>query len=360
MVNILDEIKYLRKNKGFEIDVRNMNRYRVVVRESIGYTSYCFSVPIYNAKTKKLVKPKFETQDDIQCFNGSSGNITVYNNKCILEDATGKATLIFEDNSNISVIPTLNGVMCTVHSKIANFILELSNEYDEIRFNDSYLAFMEEKFRPFISISTLCCEDDKGDIFPAELKYSKVCSKEYKVEIFNNNCGGKLFFEVNLYEQKLFQDTTVESNNTEKNNVYGTIGFIGNTTLHGEEWLYSRPDFSKISELYSKRIEKMILHIPVFNKNICDLDIYTPVARFCSFGTTWNNKMDHSEIMTCASVDDRYVNIDVTDIFTDTSERQLIYSEGLVIKKTQENDSFISMSTGDSCFAPQILEIKYR
>ena len=64
--------------------------------------------------------------------------------------------------------------------------------------------------------------------------------------------------------------------------------------------------------------------------------------------------------MTCASVDDRYVTIDVTDIFTDTSERQLIYSEGLIIKKTQENNSFISMSTGDSCFAPQILEIKYR
>ena len=42
--------------KDYLIDQRNSNRYRVMVKESLGYTAYCFSTPIYSAYTRSLIK----------------------------------------------------------------------------------------------------------------------------------------------------------------------------------------------------------------------------------------------------------------------------------------------------------------
>lgn len=58
--SVLNEIKYLRGMNDFLIDSRNSNRYRVMVKEQIGYTAYCFSTPIYNLNTGKMIIPKFE------------------------------------------------------------------------------------------------------------------------------------------------------------------------------------------------------------------------------------------------------------------------------------------------------------
>ena len=97
-------------------------------------------------------------------------------------------------------------------------------------------------------------------------------------------------FEINLYEQKLFQDTTVESQNADSNNVYGGTAFLGETTAFGEQWLYSRPDVSKLADLAGRGISKAVLHMNQFNKgadsvSYTHLDVYKrqeQLARFAA------------------------------------------------------------------------------
>ena len=167
-------------------------------------------------------------------------------------------------------------------------------------------------------------------------------------------------FEMNLYEPKLFQDTTVESMHPDKNNAYGSIGFIGKTKQHGEQWLYSRPDFSKISDLTSSRIDKVLLHIPVLNGSLENVEVYIPEKRFCSFGSTWNKKVNSSGKVASSNNNGRYITIDVTSMFTNRSEQILEYNEGLILKKPKGKNDFIAISTGDCYFSPQILEIKFK
>ena len=67
VMNILKQNNAEQKNQIFDlncqievlIDKRNSNRYRVMVKESIGHTAYCFSTPIYNDTTKTLVQSCF-------------------------------------------------------------------------------------------------------------------------------------------------------------------------------------------------------------------------------------------------------------------------------------------------------------
>ena len=53
---ILEKIFKLRRNTALNIDCKNTNRYRIVIKEFDGSkTAYYFSTPIYNNNTGKTV-----------------------------------------------------------------------------------------------------------------------------------------------------------------------------------------------------------------------------------------------------------------------------------------------------------------
>ena len=173
-----------------------------------------------------------------------------------------------------------------------------------------------------------------------------------------------LCFEANLYEPKLFQDTTVEQKAPNQNNVYASVGFVGTTEQLGEQWLYSRPDIFQITEENCGLIEKVWLHIPKFFGNAKFgnakyLKVFVPQKRFCSFGTTWNNQVDQVEKTSEILEKERYLSIDVTELFVDARYRFLIANEGLVLKGTSPNH-FVVLATADCYSHPQILEIQWK
>ena len=369
--SILNEIKYLRGMQDFLIDRRNSNRYRILVKESLGYTAYCFSTPIYNISTRKLVCQKFEKNNGGYLFKGSNGIISIHQNRCVFENKEGRIIIglektpeIFEDKqeiqSNVIIAPTLNGVRFIVNGNRLDLKLKIEAKYESIRFNRSCFSVMREKFRPFLSVAVLYAIDSKDNIMPVEMEYQEVANQEYEISLFHEIKDGNFLFEVNLYEPKLFQDTTVESVHPDTNNAYGSIGFIGKTKHFGEQWLYSRPDFSKIPDLTSERIEKVLLHIPILNGSSENVDVYIPEKRFCSFGSTWNKKVNDSGKIASSNNNSRYLTIDVTTMFTNRVEQTLVYNEGLILKKPKGKNDFIAISTGDCYFAPQILEIKLK
>lgn len=355
----------------FIVDRRNSNRYRIMVKESVGTTAYCFSTPIYNIKTRTLVQTNFTATKNGAIFKGTNGLISVNRNHCIFENNDGRCIItisgipeIYQKNtiskSNVIITPTLCGLRFKVKGNYFHLQLKSEIKQDSIRFNSLCFSVMREKFKPFLSVASLYARDENGKFLPVEIKYQEKDNQTYDISLFHSGKSGYLFFEVNLYEPKLFQDTTVESAHPDVNNAYGAVGFIGKTKQFGEQWLYSRPDFSKIPDITSEHIEQVFLHIPILNGSTENIDVYIPENRFCSFGSTWNKKVNASPKITVSNTNGRYLTVDVTTIFVNRTDNTLVYNEGLILKKPKGKNDFIAISTGDCYSAPQILEIKFK
>lgn len=371
MTSVLKEVQALRGGDDFLIDARNSNRYRVTVKEPLGHTAYCFSTPIYNIHTRKIVHTAFEKTEKGYSFQGTNGSISIHQNRCVFEARDGRVVLTLREEptvqgheckpkSAVSVSPTLNGMRFSVNGHSLQLVLRSETKQEGIRFHSTCFSVMKEKFKPFLSVAGLYARDGMGNVSPIQMEYLDKGEQVYELSLSHALENAVFFFEVNLYEPKLFQDTTVESLHPDANNAYGAVGFIGRTEELGEQWLYSRPDFGKISDLTSEKIAKVLLHIPVLNESTDRIDVYTPEKRFCSFGSTWNKKIHPTAMAATSARRGKYLTVDVTAMFTSHEGRTLVYNEGLILRKPKGNTDFIAISTGDSYSAPQILEIQFK
>lgn len=375
MNSILGEISTLRKGAPLVIDYKNSNRYRLVAIEQNGTkTAYYFSSPIYNSRTRKAVDMKFHAKGGVAYTTGSNANITV-GNGVRMENSEGFCVIsLSEQISRISeteivytnkrLYPATNGVALRNFCKDGGgctFSIEVSKPFLEVRANDKYFALMSERFRPFVSFSCIGTSDANGNIIaPAKISYQKITDRKYTVSVIPcSSLGKSVLIEANLYEPKLFQDTTVESKNAKVNNAFGSIGFIGSTKEFGEQWLYSRPDFTKMSELNDKKILRAILHLPKLNTGSGELTSSKVAARFCSFGSTWDNKIAEAFTFNESQITDHYIDLNLMPLLADKQGR-LQRGEGFILKAKKKNAGFSVIATGDNYFAPQILEINYR
>lgn len=376
MQSVLGEIAKLRNGSPIIIDYHNSNRYRLVVQENNGSkTAYYFSTPIYNRRTGKMIDVKFQSNGGTVYSTGSNTNITITN--CVLmENAEGSCKITLPQNislfsaqeahsGNIVLHPTANGVAlkCAVNSKEKySFIVEVGQPFLNVRANDRCFALMKERFRPFVVFSCIGSIDAAGNVIaPARIEYQKLTDKQYRIAVSATSPLAKyVLFEANLYENKLFQDTTVESVNPSVNNAFGSTGFIGNTAIYGEQWLYSRLDYSRIPEIMDKRIQKAVLHIPKFNQSKVELSAYKVSARFCSFGSTWDNKIPGETPVSDSSSKSGYQSLDFTSLLVDSRTKTITKSEGLILKPKIKGLGFSAIATGDSYLAPQIIEVNFR
>lgn len=376
MQSILSEVTKLRSGAAVDIDYQNSNRYRLVVQEITGAkTAYYFSTPIYNRKTRKLVDMRFQADGETIYATGSNANITL-SHSLIMENTDGSFWMELPQKPNLTssqevrcgsyaISPTTNGVMvkCDVRNNLVNdFIIEAGQPYMNIRANDRCFALMKEKFRPLVVISCIGSLDTSGNVIaPAKLEYQKLTDKNFRISVSATNPLAKaILFEVNMYENKLFQDTTVESMNPSTNNAFGGTGFIGNSSAYGEQWLYSRLDYSRISEVMDKRVHNVVLHVPKLNRNNVEVSAFKVTARFCSFGSNWNNKIPDGAPMSDSLTMSGYQSFDITSLLVDPHTRTILKSEGLILKSKIKGSGFSVIATGDNYFAPQVLEIHYR
>lgn len=376
MLSVLNEISFLRDQTPMTVDHKNSNRYRLQALESNGTkTAYCFSTPIYNSKTRKLLDLCFRPEENNARYTGSSADI--YISKDIeLQNENGSCTIQWDNNpgfiskkeiscSNDKLVPTANGVAVKAYVKgkqKISFVLETDRPFMQIRANNKYFALMQEEFRPFITVSCIGSLDMSGQLIaPAVIGYQKISDQKYLLSVTSQTpFGAYVMFEINLYEPKLFQDTTVETMRPNENNAFGSTAFIGSTQAYGEQWLYTRPDFSKIPEITEQRIYKAVLHLPKHSAGEEKLRAFKTAFRFCSFGSTWNNKADKLENFADSYADAKYQHIDLTELITDSKRRLLTMSDGFILKPLIKSSGFTAVSTGDSYYAPQIFEINFR
>lgn len=375
MHSVLNEITRLRKGAPVVIDYRNSNRYRLVLSESNGTkTAYYFATPIYNRTSRKMIDLRFYSNGGTIFASGSNANITISDN-VRMENADGscivnlpqKADFISDRELHCGadvIYPTSNGIAYKGVIKGKGSLtldIEVNQPFLQVRCNDRCFALMKEKFRPLTIISCIGTLDFSGNLIaPAKIEYQKLTDKKYQLTFIPASpLGYYILFEANLYENKLFQDTTVESKNAKVNNAFGSIGFIGSTKEFGEQWLYSRPDFTKMSELNDKKILRAILHLPKLNTGAVELTASKVAARFCSFGSTWDNKIAEASAFNESQITDRYIDLNLIPVLTDKQGR-LQRGEGFILKAKKKNSGFSVVATGDNYFAPQILEVNYR
>ena len=121
--SIVKEIISLRHGKPIFMDFKNSNRYRLVAAEEDGTkTAYCFSTPIYNQQTRKLVNLSFDRLDDGFHLTGSSAHITVAQD-IRLDSPDGSCYLslqggnVYPEGCGLvwgrhTLYPTTNGIAC--------------------------------------------------------------------------------------------------------------------------------------------------------------------------------------------------------------------------------------------------------
>lgn len=373
--SIVKEIAKLRNGNTLSIDSQNSNRYRLVAEENDGSkTAYCFSVPIYNSQTRKIVDVSFKRSDDEYHLTGSNAHMTIAQD-IRLETPDGSCALSLrgdracpEENrlfwGEYVLRPTTNGLAVQADcsdGKQVEFVLTCSRSFMGVRANDKYFALMSEEFKPFITISCIGVTDG-GEylIAPAQIDYQKESDERYAISLSSKSpMGRRLLFEINLYEPKLFQDTTVESQNPKVNNAFGGTAFIGNTAAFGEQWLYARPDFSRLPELLDKQIRKAVLHLPKLSRSDVPLTAYRVARRFCSFGSTWDNRIDMAGSIANSTAAPGYQSLDLTNLIRDPVTQTITPLEGLILRTAVKGSGFSAVATGDSYYTPQILEINF-
>ena len=264
---------------------------------------------------------------------------------------------------NAEVFPTTNGVLVQANlmeGGYSKFLFETQRPCCQIRNNNKYVAFMKEDFVPMVTISAIGSLDSNGELCsPSELSFRKLNDCCYEIAFISARLKAKkVMFEINMQDAKMFQDTTVESKHPDENNVFGGTAYIGQSPEYGIQWLYARPDYGVLNDLFRKRIKHAILHIPILNNSQARVSAVALERRFCSFGSSWRNKKAETTLARHSDVISQYHRIDITD-FIVKDQKLLTQSEGWIIKNAAVKQEVSVIPTGDSFFAPQIMEISF-
>ena len=349
-----------------------MNRYGLISKSDNNMKAYFFSVPILSQTTKKIVNSKIEKRDGVYYYNGSNCEVKIYNDRIML--CKGKEIIFLHFNAQKNIVlsedgsylkaediiffPTFNGIIIKQRGNKAKIKMESTTQKD-VKNNSKNFAFMQSKFEPVVTFNAMFAENRYRDTFYNIMLHSnKITDNLYELELIASNENAfQLTYDINMYEPKLIQDTTVESKNPCENNAYGNISFLGKSSCLGIQFLYSRVDMEKMDLPTNIQILNVKIHIPYYMINGNDFRISVPVKRFCSFGSNWNNKIPYSNDVLLGIRNNGYITFDISK-YVISKTGKWNPNEGFVIKSQGEHFSIIG--TGDNYYTPQIIEITFK
>lgn len=373
---IMNQIKKIRGETKPDVVSTAQNRYEITVREEDAMAVYLFSSPVRRERNGELVDFRWRKKGGDRIVTGSTPDsvIRVTPISVILEKPRQKFTLLFDSDTPFTwaerdgtlycpvmqIRPTTNGVMVTAdiaagESKAMRLVSETFSE--EVCRNSQYLAFMERHFKPKMTVASLFFKGEDGNCHPLKLLSEKLDDYtyrlEWKPEVIEK---GQLAFEFNLYEDKLFQDTTVTDYLALENNAFGSIAFLGHTPEYGEQRLYSKWMLNYMSDLLFRDIRSVRLFIPRIFGNP-EVEAYQMEERFCSFGSTWENKVPYGAKKISMTKTDEYLVLDLSSYVG--RKGWMRYTYGMLLKVGESFRGYGAIATGDSCAFPVFLEIKY-
>ena len=371
---MIDEIEKILNHHGTAACLP-CGRYGFSFSAKNGEERACFyTVPIMSQTS--LVKKRFVKADRSFVFRGSNANVTVLSSGILLQNTEGEFSLSWAQGQNfvlsedarflysedLTVYPTANGVCVTQDYQDAlYFTLKCrSKRKGNIRMNSKCFAYMKEKFRPYMIFNAMCAIDkEKTKFVGAELGMKQESDTKFRFRMrATDPLAVKLMWEINMYEPKPIQDTTVESRRPKENNAYGDVSFLGHTKDHGTQYLYTKFDFSRIGLASNKAIDRVLLHIPYYGPSCGGVRVFAPAGRFCSFGSNWSNKKSVNHVTVNSGQSNNCLVLDLSQYLID-QHGKIKENTGIVIcpEKDSENTVF---ATADNYFTPQMIEIHYK
>lgn len=354
-------------------EINSRYPYRLLYQKDGIYTAYYFSVPIFCDRTQSTAPLRFAPHGNGAYLDGVRSGITLGEDIC-MENPSGKCRISMPSGyryesdgvicyEGVEVYPTLNGVACLVRlGEERKYVMRVSTDASVsfVKHNRKCFCTMLSDIVPHLNISCVGAFDGaRKRVSPACIQYRKTGEREYEVAVLTDAPEAEyLFFEINLHTPKLFLDTTVESKNPDMNNAFGTAAFIGQSRDFGEQWLYCRPLSVSFGGLKGAIVKKAVFYIPKLDSGNTPLAAYPLGARFCSFTSNWNNKKSPTYNYVQSEIKKGYHVIDLSEIMVKNEEISKL-DEGWVLKTAPESDGFCAISTADSFFAPQILEVVF-
>ena len=360
---------------GNVLMTRPCGRYGIdVVKKDGSKSCFFFSAPIRNAANSYIQK-NFVQSDKIFVFQGTNAKVEVRENGITLSGANGVTEVSWKmpqhfvclsngsvlQSKDMQITPTLNGIM--VKQRCESML-----EYDlhttfkrefSPRFNSKSFAYMKGRFEPYFTMDVIYAEDLLGHtMLPAWIRTIDNGLGDFKLRMAPyKDFACRLVWEINMYEPKLIQDTTVESMRPQENNVFGNMAFIGRNEGVGMQILYSRFDFGRIDYAHQQNMAHVLLHIPYYALGN-DLKISAPFRRFCSFGSNWGNRMPFEDYEVSVARSPGYYTLDVSSHLID-KRGNFMLNTGIVISPKYK-DGVTVLATADNYNTPQIIEIQYR
>ena len=353
MEDIEKEFVQFTKNREKDILLNDNNPYRILRKTNRDLSAYYCSLPVF--VHGHLLKPLWVKRENGCIYEGINARICVADGKAVMENENGKAEVRF--GGEVELQPTYNGIVA--ESSENNVKVFIRADADRcVRENGSFWALMKSEYQPFFVLSGLFGRV-KGRLCPLKIE-TKQEKNEFEITIAGGADTEKLLFEMNLHVPKLIFDTTVESKNPTKNNVFGSVAFLGRTEEYGAQWLYLRIDGMRMSDLSGYRVENAKLYLPRLDNGVSGkLEAYKLGSVWCSFGTSWDTKVAFSEKMKGVKSWGSYEEIEISDIVRDMLRVKEARNPGFVIK-SREDSNCIAVATGDSYYRPQILEIQLK
>lgn len=368
--NPLQTVAELHRSTELDVDTEQANRYCIRLNTSRGKEAYYFASPIYNAYSRKLVQRSFFANASEYRFAGSNCTASVSGTQISLRKGDRVFTMTFPhpqlwritgghlESNDYTLSPTCNGVCLSGKTDHLRFGFSARFPYRSIRTSQNCLCWMEEQFKPAVVVSALVAEGAKQQV-PLRVRLEQTAGNagivgfETTDPVFRQG-----WIEVDFYEPKLIQDTPVSGRFPKENNAFGPIAFIGKSAYFGTQWLYTRLDIAKFQELRGNYIREMKLYLPYLSRGPSAPELYGLTARFCSFGSTWNNKVKQTEDGQTVTVGSRFLCLDLTRFYTNRA--RLTESAGTVLTPSHSwEPGCHTISTGDCCAMPPILCIKY-
>lgn len=367
----LDEVLQLANDKPLSLSSKQSNRYGLQFVCENGGENYYFSTPVYRQDTNKLICLQFQRQGASFTFWGSNCAVIVSKKQMRFIRKSEELIVLFKtpiawniDNGSLfseqlSISPTYNGVMLEGDLNIMQFDIFTNIYYQEFRKSKNSVGLMENHFKPIFNFSALFAKDDENRLSPLLMSYFEQNKHEGKVAFFatDESCK-KGVIEMNFYEPKLMQDTSVSEKRPTENNAFGAVAWMGQSSFYGSQWFYFRPEFHKVPEMKNKVIQKITLYLPCWSTSDLLMEMHDLQTRFCSFGSNWENKIGIGKCKCAASQEKGYLSIDVTNLYSYSGKLTESIGTVLIANPTSQI-SFQILSMADCCARPPILCIKY-
>ncbi len=365
----LETVSRLSGLTDLDINTEQKNRYCILLNRQDGYEAYYFSTPIYQIDNGKSVKRKFEECADGFILRGSSANILVTEREIHGFDHEKEFLIPFKESvsfrlsdgilisDKMTLIPNYNGVLIKGHMENMQFSIKTNFVYTGIKQSKNCVSYMEGQFKPIVVFSALFGMDHQGNTTQGSIKWEEKNHAEAHVSIDSCPRAEEGLLSIDFYEPKLLQDTPVSQLYPTENNAFGPIVYVGNSQTYGIQWLYSRLDLTKLSELKHACIQDMTLYIPLWGNSCGSMRYFGLPHRFCSFGSTWSNKIQRGKMLGYSHAEKGYAAIPLNNIYL--YQTHLTESDGFVLTSVEHDQWVSTISTADHYTCPQILRVRY-